>query len=43
MCVFKAVIQERNVPGNAKPVGGDGKFVRITEMSIDVLLFGIRA
>ena len=43
MCGFKGVIQKSNVPDNAKAVGENGKLVSITEMSIDVLLFCIRA
>ena len=43
MIILKIIIQEGNVSHNAKAIGKDGKFVSIAEISVDVLLFGIRA
>lgn len=42
MSRFKGIIQKCDMPDDAQPVAKDGKFVRIAEMPIDVLLFGIR-
>lgn len=42
MCGLKIVIKKNNVADNAKTVGENGKFVSITEMAVDVELFGIR-
>lgn len=41
--IFEVIVEKSNVPDNAKPVGEDGKFVSITEMPVDIELFGIRA
>lgn len=41
MSQLKRVIKKGNMPDNAKAIGKDSKFVRIAEMAIDVLLFGI--
>ena len=38
---FEVLIKESNVTYNAKTVREDGKFIRIAEMTIDVLLFSI--
>lgn len=40
---FKVIIQKSYVADDAQPIGKDGKFIGITEMPVDVLLFGIRA
>lgn len=43
MSGLKPVIQEGDMTDNAKPIGKDGEFISITEMAVDILLFGIGA
>lgn len=43
MVRLEGVVEEDNVPDNAKAVGKEPKLVRITKMPIDILLFCIRA
>ena len=38
MSCFKVIIQKRDMPDDTQTIGKDGKFIRITEMSVDVLL-----
>ena len=38
---FKVIIEEGDVAYDAKAVGKDGKFIGVTEMSVNVLLFGV--
>jgi hypothetical protein len=38
MSILKIVIQKSNVADNAQPIGKNGKFICIAEMSVDVLL-----
>ena len=42
MGFFKIIIQKGDMPDDAEPVCEDCKFICIAEMSVDVLLFGIR-
>lgn len=42
MSRFKGVIQKGDMSDDAQAIGKDGKFISIAEMTVDVLLFGIR-
>lgn len=42
MSRFKGIIQKGDMSDDAQPVDKDGKFVRIAEMPVDVLLLCIR-
>ena len=39
---FEVIIQKSDMADDAQTVGKDGKFIGITEMTVDVLLFCIR-
>ena len=43
MVRLESIIEEDNVPDDAKAVGKQPELVRITKMPVDILLFGIRA
>lgn len=43
MVRLEGVVEEDNVPDDAKAVGKQPELVRITKMPVDILLFGIRA
>ena len=42
MSLLKRIIQESDMPDDAKPVGKHGKLICIAEMAIDILMSGIR-
>ena len=39
MSCFKVIIQKRDMPDDTQTIGKDGKFIRITEMSVDYCCF----
>jgi hypothetical protein len=43
MGCLKIIIQKNNVPDNAHTIDKNGKFIGITEMSVDILLLCIGA